>query len=811
MYWLPQHCQSGSRRRHKTLGDTMSDLIGKSVKRVEDNRLLKGEGKYTDDFNMPNQAIGVYVRSPHAHANLVSVDISAAEAMGGVIKIFTGKDIKDAGIVGSICGWQVDFKNGDTMKEPGHPILAVDKVRHVGDAVALVIAEDKGTAVDAAAAVEVNYEVLDAIVDPKAATQDGAPRVHDDVPNNTIFDWELGNKDETDAAFENAHHVTELSYHNQKLVPNAIEPRAALAYFDSNDDKYTLYTTSQNPHLARLIIAAFVLSIPEHKLRVIAPDVGGGFGSKIFTYNDECGVLWASKQIGRPVKWTADRTEAFFTDCHGRDHVTDAKMALDADGNITGLRTKTYASLGAYLSNFSTCIPTYLHGTLMQGLYTSPAVHVDVTAVVTNTVPVDALRGAGRPEATFSIERLVDTAAREIGMDPAEFRLKNFIPPFDGVKQEGYQTQVALQYDSGNYEGALKKALKNADYENLKKERAAARSDGKLMGIGFSTYIEACGIAPSAVVGSLGARVGLYDAASIRVHPTGKVTLYVGAHSHGQGHETTFAQIVADSLGIGMDDVNVLHGDTENVPFGMGTYGSRSLAVCGSAIMKSVDKVKEKGARIAAHKLECTPEDLEFVSGSWTVKGTDKSVGFGDVCLTAYVPHDYPENEEPGLDFSSFYDPANFVYPFGAHICVVEIDKDTGEVKIIRYIAVDDAGNIINPMIVEGQVHGGVAHGIGQALYEGAVYDDSGQLLNASMMDYCIPRADNMPFFETDHTVTPCPHNPLGVKGIGEAGTIASTPAVVNAVIDALSDYGVKDLQMPLVPQRVWAAMQQAK
>jgi carbon-monoxide dehydrogenase large subunit len=447
----------------------------------------------------------------------------------------------------------------------------------------------------------------------------------------------------------------------------------------------------------------------------------------------------------------------------------------------------------------------------MQGLYTSPAVHVDVTAVVTNTVPVDALRGAGRPEATFSIERLVDTAAREIGMDPAEFRLKNFIPPFDGVKQEGYQTQVALQYDSGNYEGALKKALKNADYENLKKERAAARSDGKLMGIGFSTYIEACGIAPSAVVGSLGARVGLYDAASIRVHPTGKVTLYVGAHSHGQGHETTFAQIVADSLGIGMDDVNVLHGDTENVPFGMGTYGSRSLAVCGSAIMKSVDKVKEKGARIAAHKLECTPEDLEFVSGSWTVKGTDKSVGFGDVCLTAYVPHDYPENEEPGLDFSSFYDPANFVYPFGAHICVVEIDKDTGEVKIIRYIAVDDAGNIINPMIVEGQVHGGVAHGIGQALYEGAVYDDSGQLLNASMMDYCIPRADNMPFFETDHTVTPCPHNPLGVKGIGEAGTIASTPAVVNAVIDALSDYGVKDLQMPLVPQRVWAAMQQAK
>jgi carbon-monoxide dehydrogenase large subunit len=786
----------------------MGDLIGKSVKRVEDNRFLKGEGKYTDDFNMQHQTFAVYVRSPHAHANLVSVDISAAKAMDGVITVFTGKDIKDAGIVGSICGWQVDFKNGDTMKEPGHPILAFDKVRHVGDAVALVIAEDLGTAVDAASAVDVNYEVLDAIVDPKAAVQDGAPQVHDDVPNNTIFDWELGNKEETDAAFENAHHITELSYHNQKIVPNAIEPRAALAHFDSNDDKYTLYTTSQAPHMARLIIAAFVLSIPEHKLRVIAPDVGGGFGSKIFTYNDECGVLWASKQIGRPVKWTADRTEAFLTDCHGRAHVTDAKLALDAEGNITGLRTKTYASLGAYLSNFSTCIPTWLHGTLMQGLYTTPAVHVDVTGVVTNTVPVDAVRGAGRPEASFCVERLVETAAREIGMDPAEFRLKNFIPPFDGVEQEGYQTQVALQYDSGNYEGALKKVLKNANYEKLKEERVAARSDGKLMGIGFSTYVEACGIAPSAVVGSLGARVGLYDAASIRVHPTGKVTIFVGAHSHGQGHETTFAQIVADSFGIGMDDVDVLHGDTEKVPFGMGTYGSRSLAVCGSAIMKSIDKVKEKGARIAAHKLECNPEDLEFANGSWNVKGTDKSVGFGDVALTAYVPHDYPVNEEPGLDFASFYDPTNFVYPFGAHICVVKIDKDTGEVKIVRYIAVDDAGNIINPMIVEGQVHGGVAHGIGQALYEGAVYDDSGQLLNGSMMDYCIPRADNMPFFETDHTVTPCPHNPLGVKGIGEAGTIASTPAVVNAVIDALSDYGVKDLQMPLTPQRVWAAMQ---
>lgn len=786
----------------------MGELIGKSVKRVEDNRFIKGEGQYTDDFNMKNQTYAVYVRSPHAHATINSVDVSKAEAMDGVLKIFTGQDIADAGIVGSIAGWQVDFKNGDTMKEPPHPIMVADKVRHVGDAVALVVAEDRFTAKDASELVKVDYEVLDAVVDPKAATEDGAPLVHDDVPNNTIYDFELGNKDETDAAFENADRVIELSYHNQKLVPNAIEPRAALAHYDANEEKYTLYTTSQNPHLARLVIGAFVLSIPEHKLRVISPDVGGGFGSKIFVYNDECGVLWASKQLGRPVKWTADRSEAFITDCHGRDHVTDAKMALDKDGNITGLRTKTYASMGAYLSNFSTCVPTYLHATLMQGLYKTPAVHVDVTAVVTHTVPVDAYRGAGRPEATYSVERLVETAAREIGMDPAEFRRKNFIPPFDGVDEPGFQTNVALQYDSGNYEGVLDKALEVADYESLKKERDKAKADGRLMGIGFSTYIEACGIAPSAVVGSLGARVGLYDAASIRVAPTGKVTVHSGAHAHGQGHETTFAQVVADAFGIGMEDVNVVHGDTENVPFGMGTYGSRSLSVCGSAIMKSVDKIKEKGARIAAHKLECSPDDLEFADGSWTVKGTDKSVGFGDVALTAYVPHDYPEGEEPGLDFASFYDPANFTYPFGAHICVVEVDKDTGEVKVVKYVAVDDVGNVINPMIVDGQVHGGVAQGIGQALFEGAVYDDSGQLLTGSMLDYCMPRADNFPMFETDRTVTPCPHNPLGVKGVGETGTIGSTPAVVNAVVDALSDFGVKDLQMPLTPERVWKAMQ---
>ena len=782
--------------------------IGEPVLRREDEKFLRGKGQYVDDVRL-NEPIAhaAYTRTPHAHAKIVNISTDKAASMPGVLAVLTGRDWLDAGFGEADGVWPVKDKDGKPANTVNRPFLAVEKVRYVGECVAMVVAEDRYQALDAADAVEVSYDVLPANAVTSSALDEDAPILHEELGTNLVLETHHGNRPAIDEAFSKASHITEVEVPSNRVTACPIEPRSYLGHYDSINDQYTLWSSTQAPHIVRKYFTNS-MRIPEHKLRVIAPDVGGGFGSKIFVYNDECGVLWASKQIGRPVKWTADRTEAFFTDCHGRDHVTDAKIALDKEGKIIGLRTKTYASLGAYLSNFSSCVPTYLHGTLMQGLYTSPAVHVDVTAVVTHTVAVDALRGAGRPEAAYCIERLVETAAREIGMDPAEFRLKNFIPPFDGVKQPGYQTQVALQYDSGNYEGALKKALKNANYEKLKKERDKARSDGKLMGIGFSTYIEACGIAPSAVVGSLGARVGLYDAASIRVHPTGKVTVHVGAHSHGQGHETTFSQIVADSFGIGMEDVHVLHGDTENVPFGMGTYGSRSLAVCGSAIMKSVDKVKEKGARIAAHKLECSPEDLEFANGSWTVKGTDKSVGFGDVALTAYVPHNYPENEEPGLDFASFYDPANFVYPFGAHICVVEVDKDTGEVKIVRYITVDDAGNIINPMIVEGQVHGGVAHGIGQALYEGAVYDDSGQLLNGSMLDYCMPRADNFPMFETDSTVTPCPHNPLGVKGIGEAGTIGSTPAVVNAVIDALSDYGVKDLQMPLTPQRVWGAMQ---
>jgi len=781
--------------------------IGKSVKRVEDKRFLTGKGKYTDDIVLPEMTHAYIVRSPHAHARILNVNTSKAEAHPGVVAVFTGKDVAE--VNGIPCGWQVDFKNGDTMKEPPHKLLVADKARQMGDAIAMVIAEDYATAKDAGELIVVDYDPLPSVTNPADAIKPGAPVVHDEAPDNRCFDWQLGtDKATVDAAFEKAHHVTTLEFTNQRLVPNAIEPRSAIGHYDDISERYTLYTTSQNPHLTRLLICAFTLQIPEHKVRVVAPDVGGGFGSKICHYAEEALVTWASNQIKRPVKWTAERSESFLTDAHGRDHVTKAEMAFDADGKMLGLRAKTIANMGAYLSTLAPGIPTWLHGTLLQGLYTTPAVHVDVTAVFTNTTPVDAYRGAGRPEATYLLERLVDTAALEMNIDPVELREKNFIAPFDGIEKEGYKTQVVLQYDSGNYEPVLNRALEMVDYKKFRQEQAEARKQGRLLGIGFSTYIEACGVAPSAVAGALGLRAGLFESAHVRVHPTGKVSVYTGAHSHGQGHETTFAQIVADKFGIPLEDVILEHGDSDSVAFGMGTYGSRSLAVGGSAIMKSIEKVINKGTKIAAHKLEAAEADIEFSNGKWSVKGTDKSVAFGEVSLTAYVPHDYPEGLEPGMDFSSFYDPKNFTYPFGAHVAIVEIDKETGKTKLKRFIAVDDVGNVINPMIVEGQIHGGLAQGIGQALFEGTIYDESGNLINGSYMDYTMPRADDLPNFEVDSTVTPCPHNPLGAKGAGEAGCIGSTPAVVNAVMDALAPYGVHDIQMPTTSERVWNIIQ---
>jgi carbon-monoxide dehydrogenase large subunit len=701
----------------------------------------------------------------------------------------------------------IHSKDGSPMKAPVHPILADGKVRYVGDPVAVVVAETWAQARDAGEALMVDYEELPANVALDKAKD--APQIFDDVPNNQCYDWEIGDKAATDAAFDGAHHVTKVDIVNNRLIPNAIEPRAAVGDYDSGTDGFTLYTTSQNPHVIRLLMGAFVLNIPEHKLRVVAPDVGGGFGSKIYHYAEEAFVTWAAKQVGRPVKWTASRSEAFLSDAQGRDHVTTIELALDENNNFTALRCHTLANMGAYLSTFAPCIPTWLHGTLLAGNYRTPLVFTNVKAVFTNTVPVDAYRGAGRPEATYQLERVIDKAARELGIDPAELRRRNFVKP----DQFPYQTPVAVQYDTGDYDATLDKALEMADAAGFAARRKESEARGKKRGLGIASYIEACGIAPSSLVGALGARAGLYEAATVRVNPTGSISVFTGSHSHGQGHETSFAQVVADMLGCDEAQVDIVHGDTSKVPFGMGTYGSRSLAVGGSAIVKSVDKIIAKTKKIAAHLLEAAEADITFENGEFKVAGTDRSIAWGDVCLAAYVPHKYPIEElEPGLEETSFYDPSNFTYPAGAYVCEVEVDPDTGVVEVVNFVAADDFGNVVNPMIVEGQVHGGLAQGIGQALLEGAVYDENGQLVSASYMDYAMPRADDVPGFTVDHSCnTPCTHNPLGVKGCGEAGAIGSPPAVVNAVVDALADHGVTHIDMPLTPRRVWEAIQAAK
>ena len=782
--------------------------IGAAVRRVEDYRFLTGRGTYTDDVNVPGQVYARILRSPHAHAKINGVNIDKAKAAAGVIDVLTGADLAADEIGGLPCGWGITSPAGEPMKEPPHPALATDVVRHVGDNVAVVVADSRQQARDAADLIEIDYDVLPAVVAVSDALNDGAPQVHEIAPNNLCFTWEIGDKAATDEAFAAAHHVTKLELVNNRLIPNAIEPRAALGDYDQARDDYTLYLTSQNPHVIRLLMGAFVMGIPEHKLRVVAPDVGGGFGSKIFQYADEVLATWASRRLGRPVKWTADRSESFMTDAHGRDHVTEVELALDAEGKFLGLRVVTVANLGAYLSTFAPLIPTYLYGTLLAGQYTTPAVHCEVKAVFTHTTPVDALRGAGRPEATYLLERVVDKAAQEVDIDPAELRRRNFIAP-DAFP---YQTPVALTYDSGNYAATLDEAIRVAEYAAFGGRRAEAEQRGKLRGIGFSAYIEACGAAPSAIAGALGARAGLYEAANVRVHPTGSVSVFTGSHSHGQGHETTFAQLVASGLGIPMENVKIVHGDTANIPFGIGTFGSRSLSVGGSAIAKAMDKIIAKGKKIAAHLLEASEVDIEFKDGAFTVAGTDRSKTFGEIALAAYVPHNYPLEElEPGLEESAFYDPANFTFPAGSHICEVEIDPDTGEVEIVTYTAIDDVGRVINPMIVEGQVHGGIAHGVGQALFENCVHDANGQLLTGSYMDYTMPRAQNLPSFQTGTKETLCPHNPLGVKGAGETGTIGSSSAVINAVVNALSSFGVTHLEMPATPERVWRKIRDAR
>jgi aerobic carbon-monoxide dehydrogenase large subunit len=779
-------------------------FIGQSIERREDYRFLTGAGQYTDDITLPRQSYACFLRSPYAHATIRAIDTSSAQNAPGVIAVFTAKDL--AGVGGLPCGWLIKSIDGTPMKEPKHPVLAEDKVRYVGDQVALVIADTLAQAKAAAALIEVDYEVLPAVVDTATAAA-SKTALHSLAPDNVCYTWAIGDKGAVDAAFANAAHVTKLSFVNNRVIPNAIEPRAANAYYSRADDSYTLYVTSQNPHVERLLMTAFVLGLPEHKVRVIAPDVGGGFGSKIYLYAEETALVWASRRVGRPIKWTAERSESFLTDAHGRDHVTTAELALDKDGKFLALRVHTTANMGAYLSTFASSIPTILYATLLAGQYTTPHIYCQVQAVFTNTAPVDAYRGAGRPEATYVLERLVELAARELKVDPTDLRKRNFIRTFP------YATPVGLTYDTGNYEATLNRVVEIADVKGFAARKEASAKKRLLRGIGYSCYIEACGIAPSNIAGALGARAGLYEACEVRVHPTGKVTVFTGSHSHGQGHETTFSQVVADKLGIPIDDVDIQHGDTGKVLFGMGTYGSRSLAVGGSAVVKAVDKIVAKGKKIAAHLLEASDADVEFVDGEFRVVGTDRKKAFAEIALTAYVPHNYPLDKlEPGLNENAFYDPPNFTFPAGSYVCEVEVDPETGTVRIDRFTACDDFGNIVNPMIVEGQVHGGLAQGIGQALLEGCVYNSDGQLVTGSFTDYTMPRADDLPHFTVEAIKgTPCTHNQLGVKGCGEAGAIGSPPAVINAIVDALAPLGVHDVAMPATPYRVWQTIQNAK
>ncbi|MBR0955055.1 xanthine dehydrogenase family protein molybdopterin-binding subunit [Bradyrhizobium canariense] len=775
--------------------------IGARVVRKEDKRFITGKGRYVDDIKLQGMTHAHFIRSPHAHAKVKGIDSSAALKMPGVVAVLTGQEIVDDKVGNLICGWAITSKDGSPMKMGAWPAMAPETVRFVGQAVAVVIAESKNLARDAAEAVVVNYEELPAVADVHAAIKSGAPQLHPEAPGNQVYDWVIGDEGAADAAIAKAANVVKLDVTNNRLAPNAMEPRAAIADYDSAEEHFTLYTTSQNPHVARLVLSAFYNIAPEHKLRVIAPDVGGGFGSKIFIYPEEMVALWASKKVGRPVKWTGDRTEAFLTDAHGRDHVTHAEMAFDANNKIIGLKVKTYANFGAYMSLFSSSVPTYLYATLLSGQYNIPAIHAEVIGVYTNTTPVDAYRGAGRPEASYLIERLMETAARQLKVDPAALRRTNFITQFP------HQTPVIMAYDTGDFNASLDAAMKAIDYAGFAGRKAKAKAEGKLRGIGVSCYIEACGIAPSKAVGSLGAGVGLWESAEVRVNPVGTIEVLTGSHSHGQGHETTFCQLVAERLGVPISQVSIVHGDTDKVQFGMGTYGSRSAAVGLTAILKAMEKMESKAKKIAAHALEASEGDIVIENGEFKVAGTDKAIAFPMVALAAYTAHNLPDGMEPGLKESAFYDPTNFTFPAGTYICELEVDAGTGKTSFVNFVAADDFGRLINPMIVEGQVHGGLVQGIGQALLEHAIYDANGQPVTASFMDYAMPRADDVPSFNLSHTTTLCPGNPLGIKGCGEAGAIGASAAVINAITDAI---GKNNLEMPATPDRVWRTIHAA-
>ena len=779
--------------------ETTTPMIGRAIKRREDPKLITGQGNFLDDVKLNGMTHAAVLRSPYAHARILSIDTQKAAALPGVVAVFVGKDLLDVNPLP--CAWPAGgFKNN--MNTPR--AMAVDVVRFVGEAVAVVIAEDRFIARDAIDLIDVDYEPLAVVVDPEKATQPGAPQLHENAPNNVVVEWSAGNREGTNRAVASADVVVKERIINQRLMATPMETRGSIARYESSTNEFTLWTSSQAPHVMRLLLTAFVFGIPETKLRVIAPNVGGGFGQKIFVYPDMVFCMWISRKIGRPVKFVEDRSENFKSSTHGRDHVTDVELSGTRDGHITGLRVKTYAGLGAYLSTIAPGVATTLYGRIITGVYKIPNVSIDVIATYTNTAMVDAYRGAGRPEASYLIERIVDRFAAELGMDPAEVRRRNFIPPTEFPYDNGLGL---LPYDSGNYAPALDKALANVGYADLRKEQETLRAQGRYLGIGISSYVEICGVAPTAWANGQGWGAGLWESANVRIHLTGQVVVTTGSLPHGQGVETTFAQIVADELGVPYDSVLIEHSDTAGTPFGYGTYGSRSLAVGGTAMVKSARKIKEKAKRLAAHLLEANPEDMIFADGKISVKGSpDKSKTFGEIALYASVGASMPEGEEPVLDETTYYDPPNCTFPFGTHISVVEVFPDTGAVEVKRYVAVDDVGNIINPRIVHGQLHGGIAQGMAQALFENAVYDDNGQLLAGTLMDYAIPNASMLPDFEISHTVTPSPVNPLGVKGAGEAGTIGSAQCIMNAVIDALSPFGVRHMQMPATPEKIWHA-----
>jgi aerobic carbon-monoxide dehydrogenase large subunit len=780
--------------------------FGASIKRKEDPRLITGEAKYLEDLQPQGVVHAAILRSPYAHANIKRIDTTKAAALPGVVAVFTGEDFKD--LPALPCAWQADAGRIPNQINTPH-VLETGHVTFTGAGIAVVVAEDRYTAEDAVNLIEVEYEPLGVVIDAQQAAQAGAPQLHANAPSNIVFDWQCGDQAGADAGLAEAEVVVKQAVINQRLIPNSMETRGCIAQYSPMQEEYTVWMTSQCPHIMRLLMTAFVFGIPETKMRVISPQIGGGFGTKIFLYPEYCLVTALAKRVGKPVKWMETRRENYVATTHGRDHVTDIEIGAKRDGTITALKVKTYANLGGLISTIGPGIPTTLYGRLLSGAYKIPHIYCNVVGTYTNTSMVDAYRGAGRPEATYVVERAVDLLAAELGMDPAEVRRKNFIQPED-FPYDPVGILAGLKYDSGEYEKALDLALGMAGYADFKRMQAEARAEGRYLGIGLSSYIEICGVAPSAWVGLQGQGwgAGLWESANVRVHLTGKVVVTTGSQSHGQGLETTFAQIVADELGVGTDDVLIQHSDTLGTPFGYGTYGSRSTAVGGVALYNSLQRVKDKARRLGAHLLEAAPEDVVFEGGKAFVKGSpDRAKTIGDLAAAAALAYNLPHGMEPFLDDTAYYDPPNCTYPFGTHIAIVEVNKDTGVVKLLRYIAVDDVGRMINPQIVNGQIHGGITQGIAQALWEGALYDENGQLISGSMMDYTVPKASYLPSFELAHTETPSPVNPMGVKGAGETGSIASTPTVVNAVMNALAPLGIRHLDMPLTPERVWRAM----